>query len=130
MHRHCRGMIVFAHTKIASTMIGGIMVLWSALAFGPADSLFAAYLARGGHESTWGVVMLLNGSLLLFGGMFKWRVGRHIGLTLACFILLALGGYFFQEGLFTPVTVTMPFLALMSLITLMAEVGEKPRGRI
>ena len=120
---------MFAHTKIAAVMLGGIQIVWALLAIGPDDSLFTAYLAMSGLAQEWGAIMFCNGLLLLIGSMCPWRSGRHIGLALGCFIMLALGGYFFQQGLFTPVTALMPFLGLMSLITLLAEVQGKPRGK-
>lgn len=120
-------MIVFTHTKIASVMLAGIMIFWSALALGPDDSLFVKYLKMEDVEAQWAFILFSNGLLLLLGSIFPWRSMRHIGLALGCFVMMAFGGYFFAWGLFTPVTVLMPYLGLMSLITLMAEVKAKPR---
>lgn len=120
-------MVVFVHTKISAVTLGGIMILWSFLAFGTEGSLFVRTLEQEGVAGEWGVAMFLNGLLLLLGSFFPWRRLRHIGLTLCCFQMFALGGFFFRLGIFTPVSVTFPYLGLMSLITLMAEVKGKPR---
>lgn len=128
MRKFCKGVVIFAHTKIAAVMLGGIMLIWSMLALGPEESLFVKYLTRHRLAEEWAFILFSNGLLLLIGSLFPWRSGRHIGLALGCFTMFALGGVFFIEGLFTPVTVTMPYLGLMSLITLLAEVWEKPRN--
>jgi hypothetical protein len=129
MHfKFCRGLVVFSHLKISAFTQAGIMLIWSALAFGPSDSLFVKTLNEEGIAAQWGVLMFLNGLLLLIGCICPWRAGRHIGLTLTCFQFMSLGGYFFQKGVFTPVSASMPWLALMALITLMAEVRGKPRN--
>jgi hypothetical protein len=90
--------------------------------------LFVKYLEEGGLAQEWGAAMFLNGILLLIGCICPQRALRHIGLAMCCFQMFALGFYFFEMGLFTPVTVLMPYLGLMSLITLMAEVKGKPRN--
>lgn len=118
---------MFAHLKISAVTLGGIMILWGFLALGPQDSLFVRYLNHSDLAEEWGGTMFLNGLMLLIGSFFPLRKLRHIALTLCCFQMTALGGYFFELGLFTPVTVTMPYLGLMALITLMAEVKGKPR---
>lgn len=120
-------MVIFTHTKIASFMLAGIMLFWSALSLGPDESLFVKYLELENVEFQWAFILFANGMLLLLGSIFPWRSMRHIGLALGCFVMMAFGGYFFLLGLFTPVTVVMPYLGLMSLITLMAEVKGKPR---
>lgn len=106
------------------------MVIWSFLAFGPEESLFVRYLNAEDVAAEWGTALFLNGLLLLSGCIVPFRRARamrHIGLVLCCFVMFAFGGYFFAWGLFTPVTVLMPYLGLMSLITLMAETKAKPR---
>ena len=103
------------------------MLIWSFITFGPDDSLFVRTLEESGIAAEWGVLMFLNGLLLMAGCLLPWRAGRHIGLTLACFQFFALGGYFFEMEVFTPVSASMPWLGLMALITLMAEVKGKPR---
>ena len=118
---------MFSHLKISAFTQAGIMLIWSFLAFGPEDSLFSRTLIEGGYAEEWGVFMFLNGILLMIGCLCPWRAGRHIGLTLACFQFMALGGYFFEMEVFTPVSASMPWLGLMALITLMAEVKGKPR---
>lgn len=120
-------MVIFAHTKIAALILGGIEIFWAALALGPADSLFVKYLRYEDAEAEWAFILFANGLLLVLSCLFPWRSMRHIGLALCCFVMFAFGGYFFSWGLFTPVTVLMPYLGLMSLITLMAEVKAKPR---
>ena len=127
MRRFCKGMVIFAHTKIASFMLGGIMLLWAAIPLASDESLLVKYLNLDDVTGEWGFVMLANGLLLMIGSLFQWRSMRHIGLALCCFVMFAFGGYFFAWGLFTPVTVLMPYLGLMSLITLMAETKAKPR---
>ena len=130
MRRFCKGMVIYTHTKISAVMLGGIMVIWSFLALGPEDSLFVRYLNAEDVAAEWGTVLFLNGLLLLSGCIVSFkraRAMRHIGLVLCCFVMFAFGGYFFAWGLFTPVTVLMPYLGLMSLITLMAETKAKPR---
>lgn len=121
---------MFTHLKISAVTLGGIMILWSFLAFGTDDSLFVQALAEEGALPYWGTFMFLNGLLLLLGSFFPLRRLRHIGLTLCCFQMFALGGFFFRMGIFTPVSVTMPYLGLMSLITLMAEAKGKKRDGI
>ena len=128
MRKFCKGMIVFAHTKIAAVMLGGVMLLWSFIALGPPDSLFAATIQKMNTQCEWAAIMACNGILLLAGSLFPWRSLRHIGLALCCFNMTALGGFFFLQGLVTPVSVTMPYFGLMALITLMAEVKGKPRN--
>lgn len=118
---------MFTHLKISAFMLAGIMLIWSFLAFGPSDSLFVRTLNDAGLAQQWGGIMFLNGLLLLAGCILPWRSGRHIGLILCCFQMFALGGYFFEREIFTPVSASMPWLGLMSLITLMAEVKGKPR---
>lgn len=118
---------MFTHLKISAVTLAGIMLIWSALSFGPPDSLFVRTLAETGIATEWGGFMFLNGLLLLLGCIFPWRKLRHIGLVLCCFQMMALGGFFFEQQIFTPVSASMPWLALMSLITLMAEVKGKPR---
>jgi len=103
------------------------MLIWSFLAVGNDDSLFVRTLSEEGIAVQWGVLMFLNGLLLLVGCVCPWRAGRHIGLTFCCFQFMALGGYFFEMEVFTPVSASMPWLGLMALITLMAEVKGKPR---
>lgn len=127
MHRFCKGLVVFTHLKISAFTLSGIMLIWSFLAFGNEESLFTRTLNESGIALQWGAIMFLNGLLLFAGCILPWRSGRHIGLTLCCFQMMALGGYFFEQGIFTPVSASMPWLALMSLITLMAEVKGKPR---
>jgi len=126
--KFCRGLVVFSHLKISAFTQAGVMLIWSFLAMGHDDSLFVRTLNEEGIASIWGSLMFLNGLLLLIGCICPWRAGRHIGLTLCCFQFMALGGYFFQRGIFTPVSASMPWLALMALITLMAEVKGKPRN--
>lgn len=104
------------------------MLIWSFLAVGNGESLFARTLHQDGIAAQWGVMMFLNGLLILIGCVCPWRAGRHIGLTFACFQFFALGGYFFEAGIFTPVSASMPWLGLMALLTLLAEVKGKPRG--
>lgn len=128
MRKFCKGMVIFAHTKIAAVMLGGLLLMWSMLALGPEDSLFASSLRAQDVQAEWAAIMASNGILLLAGSLFPWRSGRHIGLALCSFNMFALGGFFFEQGLVTPVSVSMPWLGLMSLITLMAEVKGKPRG--
>jgi len=111
-------------------MLGGIMVIWSFLALGPEDSLFVRYLNAEDVAGEWAFMLLINGLLLLSGCIAPFKRARslrHIGLALCCFVMFAFGGYFFAWGLFTPVTVLMPYLGLMALITLMAETKAKPR---
>ena len=124
----CKRLIVFGHTKIAAVMLGGIMLLWSALAIGPPDSLFVKTLNRENMAAVWAFLMFSNGLLLLVGSLCPWRSGRHIGLALCCFTMFALGGFFLEQAVFTPVTVMMPYLGIMALITLLAEVKGKPRN--
>ena len=119
---------MFAHTKISAVMLGGIMMIWSLLALGPDSSLFARTLNESGYAGQWGVLMLINGMMLLIGSIFPLRSLRHMALAFCCFQMAALGGYFFESGIFTPVSASMPWLSLMSLITLMAEVKGKPRN--
>jgi len=126
--KFCRGLVVFSHLKISAFTQSGIMLIWSLLTFGPDDSLFVQTLNEGGIAAQWGVGMFLNGLLIMIGCIFPWRAGRHIGLTFACFQFFALGGYFFQMAVFTPVSASMPWLGLMALLTLLAEVKGKPRG--
>lgn len=102
-------------------------MIWSLLALGPEDSLFVSYLKANNAELEWSVTLFANGFLLLAGSLLPWRSGRHIGLSLGALTMTAFGGYFFLEGLVTPVTVVMPFLGLMSLITMLAEAKGKPR---
>ena len=128
MQRFCKGMVIFAHTKIAAVMLGGLMLIWAALALGPEESLFVQSLNRNGVADEWGFILASNGLLLFLGSIFTWRSMRHIGLALGTFTMFALGGVFFEDGLITPVSVSMPWLGLMSLITLMAEVKGKLRG--
>lgn len=118
---------MFSHLKISAFTLAGIMLIWSFLAFGPEGSLFYQTLDDGGYSAEWGVFMFLNGLLLLIGCLCPWRAGRHIGLSLCCFQFFALGGYFFRLGIFTPVSSSMPWLGLMALITMLAEVKGKPR---
>ena len=118
---------MFTHLKISAFTLSGIMLIWSFITFGPDDSLFVRTLEQTGIAAEWGVLMFLNGLLLMVGCLCPWRAGRHIGLTLACFQFMALGGYFFEMQVFTPVSASMPWLGLMALITLMAEVKGKPR---
>lgn len=120
-------MIIFAHTKISAVMLAGIMLLWAAIPFASEESLLVRYLNLEDVCPYWIVTMSSSGFLLLFGALYPRRSMRHIGLALCCFVMFAFGGYFFAWGLFTPVTVLMPYLGLMSLITLMAEVKAKPR---
>ena len=123
-------MVIFTHTKIAAVTLAGIMILWSALALGPAESLFVRYLAYDDVVFEWSFLLAVNGLLLLTGCVAPWkraRAMRHIGLAMCCFVMFAFGGYFFLWGLFTPVTVLMPYLGLMALITLLAESKAKPR---
>lgn len=109
-------------------MLGGIQIIWSTLAFGVQGSLFTTYLDVSGMALQWGVIMLCNGLLLLIGSMFPLRRCRQIGLVLSGLCLMALGVYFFQLGLFTPVTMLLPFLSVMAIIILLSEVQGKPRG--
>ena len=118
---------MFTHLKISAFTLSGIMLIWSFLAFGPESSLFYQTLDDGGYAAEWGVFMFLNGLLLMIGCLCPWRAGRHIGLSLCCFQFFALGGYFFRLGIFTPVSSSMPWLGLMALITMLAEVKGKPR---
>lgn len=130
MRRFCKGMVIFTHTKIAAVMLGGIMVIWSFIAIGPAESLFVRYLEAENVAAEWSFILFTNGLLLLAGSLIPFsraRATRHIGLVLCCFVMFAFGGFFFAWGRFTPVTVLMPYLGLMSLITLMAETKAKPR---
>ena len=127
MRKFCKGLVVFTHTKISAVTLAGIMLIWSFLTLGPDDSLFVRTLNEEGIAVHWGVMMMLNGLLLLIGSVFPLRSIRHIGLTLCCFQMMALGGYFFELEVFTPVSASMPWLGLMALITLMAEVKGKPR---
>lgn len=120
-------MVIFGHTKIAAVMLGGIMSLWAALPFASDDSLLVKYLNFEEAGPYWVVTMGVPGLLLLLGSFCPLRSLRHIGLALCCFVMFAFGGYFFAWGLYTPVTVLMPYLGLMSLITLMAESKAKPR---
>jgi len=126
-YKFCKGLVVFSHLKISAFTQAGIMLIWSFLAFGPDDSLFVRTLNESGIAAEWGVLMFLNGLLLLIGCLCPWRAGRHIGLALCCFQMFALGSYFFELEVFTPVSASMPWLGLMALITLMAEVKGKPR---
>jgi len=106
------------------------MIIWSFLALGPPESLFVRYLEAEDVAAEWAFTLFANGFLLLSGCIFPCRYARsmrHIGLSLCCFVMFAFGGYFFAWGLFTPITVLMPYLGLMSLITLMAETKAKPR---
>lgn len=130
MRNFCKGLILFAHTKIFTVTLGGIMLLWSALAIGPEDSLFVRYLNYHSAAEEWAFLLSSNGIMLLISSFFPLRSVRHISLALGCFVMFALGGYFFTEGLVTPVTVTMPFLGFMSLITMLAEAKGKPRGSV
>ena len=125
--KFCKGLVVFTHLKISAFTLAGIMLIWSALTLGPDDSLFVRTLNEGGIAGLWGVLMFANGLLLMLGCLFPWRPGRHIGLSLCCFQFMALGSYFFEMEIFTPVSASMPWLGLMALITLMAEVKGKPR---
>jgi len=118
---------VFTHTKISAVTMAGILLIWSMLALGTEDSLFVRTLNDSGLAIQWGFMMFINGLMLLLGSVFPWRSLRHIGLTFCCFQMMALGGYFFELQIFTPVSASMPWLGLMSLITLMAEVKGKPR---
>lgn len=127
-YKFCKGLVVFTHLKISAFSLAGIMLIWGLLALGPQDSLFYRTLDDGGIAAVWGVFMMLNGLLLMIGCLCPWRSGRHIGLSLCCFQFMALGGYFFRMGVFTPVSASMPWLGLMALITLMAEVKGKPRN--
>lgn len=123
-------MVIFTHTKIAAVTLAGIMLIWSFLALGPPESLFVKYLELDDVAFEWSFLMAANGLLLLSGCVAPFKRARslrHIGLALCCFLMFAFGGYFFSWGLFTPVTVLMPYLGLMSLITLMAETKAKPR---
>jgi hypothetical protein len=129
MHfKFCRGLVVFTHLKISAFSLAGLMLIWGQLAFGPDNSLFVQTLNEEGIAAQWGVLMMLNGLLLMVGCICPLRSLRHIGLTLCCFQFVALGGYFFQLEVFTPVSASMPWLGLMALITLMAEVKGKPRN--
>lgn len=124
-------MIIFTHTKISAVMLAGIMVIWSALALGPSESLFVKYLNYEDVAFEWAFILFSNGLILMSGCIGPWskaRSMRHIGLALCTFVMFAFGGYFFAWGLFTPVTVLMPYLGLMSLITLLAEAKGKPRN--
>ena len=118
---------MLAHTKIAALILGGILLFWSTLALGPDESLFVMALEHSGYALEWSAIMFCNGLLLLLGALIPWRSGRHIGLALGCFTFTALGGLFFLDGVVTPVTVTMPYLGIMSLITFLAEAKGKPR---
>jgi len=131
MRKFCKGMVIFTHTKISAVMLAGIMLIWSFLALGPSDSLFVKYLEAADVEVEWAFLLASHGLLLLTGSIMPWRKARavrHIGLAMCCFVMFAFGGYFFSWGLFTPVTVLMPYLGLMALITLMAEAKGKPRN--
>ena len=119
---------MFTHLKISAFSLAGLMLIWGQLAFGPDNSLFVQTLNEEGIAAQWGVLMMLNGLLLMVGCICPLRSLRHIGLTLCCFQFVALGGYFFQLEVFTPVSASMPWLGLMALITLMAEVKGKPRN--
>jgi len=102
MHKFCKGLVIFSHLKISAFTMAGIMIIWGFLAIGPSDSLFVRYLNYGGLAEEWGAAMFLNGIVLLLGCICPWRSGRHIGLALCCFQMMALGGFFFEMGLFTP----------------------------
>jgi hypothetical protein len=128
MFKFCRGLVVFTHLKIAAVTLAGILIIWGFVLFGHSDSLFVQYLDNVGVADEWGAALFLNGIILLGGCLCPHRSLRHIGLALCCFQMFALGGFFFELGLFSPVTVLMPYLGLMSLITLMAEVKGKPRN--
>jgi len=125
--KFCKGLVVFSHLKISAFTQAGIMLIWSFIAFGPDDSLFVRTLNDEGIAALWSFIMFANGLLLMIGCLCPWRSGRHIGLALCCFQFMALGGYFFEMEIFTPVSASMPWLGLMALITLMAEVKGKPR---
>lgn len=125
--KFCKGLVVFSHLKISAFTLAGIMLIWSALTLGPDDSLFVRTLNEEGIAVHWGVMMFANGLLLMLGCLFPLRSLRHIGLSLCCFQFMALGSYFFEMEIFTPVSASMPWLGLMALITLMAEVKGKPR---
>lgn len=94
---------------------------------GPEDSLFVKALNEQEIAVEWGVLMFLNGLLLMVGSLRPWRSGRHIGLTFCCFQMFALGGFFIERDVFTPVSASMPWFGLMALITMLAEVKGKPR---
>ena len=121
-------MVIFAHTKIAAVMLGGLMLIWSTLALGPEESLFAQTLNKEDVAIEWGFILGSNGLMLLLGSLVPWRSMRHMGLAFGSFTMFALGGFFFKNGLLTPVSLSMPYLGLMSLITLLAEVQGKPRN--
>ena len=125
--RFCRGLILFAHTKISSVIIGGIQIMWSVIAFGPNDSLFYRTLRESSFEEEWAVMLSSVGLLIVFGSFFKCRRMRHIGLALSALVMTALGGTFFLAGVVTPVSVIMPFLGVMSIIILLSEATGKPR---
>lgn len=103
------------------------MIIWSMLSLGPEESLFVQTLNHHGVAVEWGFILSANGLMLLLGSFVPWRSMRHMGLAFGTFTMFALGGVFFQDGLMTPVSLSMPYLGLMSLITLLAEVQGKPR---
>lgn len=127
MRKFCKGMVIFAHTKISAAMLGGIMLIWATLPFASNESLLVRYLNFEDACPHWIAMMGAPGFLLVLGSVLPMRSMRHIGLALCCLVMFAFGGYFFMWELFTPVTVLMPYLGLMALITLMAETKAKPR---
>ncbi len=119
--------IVLNEPKLASLLIGCIQVLWSFLSFsGDYDTLSLAIVShRIEHE--WFFMMFGTGILLIAGSVCRWRSGRHIGLFLSMLVLLSTFGVFVKFSAWTPVTATMPLLALMCLILLVHDSRGKPR---
>lgn len=114
----------FVDVRICAFIIGGIQFAWACIPiFDVKDlSLFARILGSSKYETAWLVVGMLLGAGMLVGSVFKLRWILLTSTKLSVLSLLAGLAPFIQNGIWTPVTLSLPFLAFGALVLAAREV--------
>lgn len=117
--------------KIASVLIGTIMMLWSPLGLdqgqGRGGSLYKALNALG-VEDEWFYTMFIVGTMLVVTSFCPLRKLRHMAHFFAVMIWLATFGVLVTHTGIRVVSLTFIAFAGASLAILIADVRGKPRG--
>lgn len=117
--------------KIASVLIGTIMMLWSPLGIrvptqGRGGVLYRALSSLGVNDE-WFYAMFAVGLALVVGAIFPLRKLRHISHFLAMVLWLSTFGVVMMEGSLSLVMFTFLAFAAASFALLIADVRGKPR---
>ena len=114
----------FSDVRYGSLTIGGLQLLWALVPLLDFEgvSLFAQVIGSTKAPMLWAAVSITMGSMLVISSIWKWRDMLLLGLALNVLIWLAGFSAFVNQDAVTPVSVSMPFLSLMSLLLLAREV--------